>query len=115
MIKYPKEVKFRFSGFDWSLKFIDLNREDFGETYLDRKEVMIYYKDRSTQDVAETVLHELLHVVFYDVADSIFHFDAESVHKKEENSIRVMSPRLFQLLRDNHKLMDFLSDMIKEC
>jgi hypothetical protein len=114
-MKYPKEVKFKFSGFDWSIKFIDLATEDFGETQLDKKQVVIYYKGHAHQEVTETLIHELMHVLMYDAADSIFQFDAESNHKKEENAIRLISPRLFSLLRDNPKLMKFITEMIEEC
>ena len=36
---YPSCLPFRFMGFDWSIKFIDIEASDFGETDSDKKEV----------------------------------------------------------------------------
>jgi len=112
--RYPETLDFHFLGFDWEIKFIDIEATDFGETDPDQKEVRIYYKNRSNQNVIETLIHELEHVVMFELAESVFHYDAEKAHQKEENLIRLTSPRLFAILRDNIHLMDFIVKRIKE-
>jgi hypothetical protein len=115
-MKYPKEHKFKSSGFDWTLKFLDIHDvERSGLTVYDQKEVLVYTKNHSHQHVTETLIHELIHVLMYDATDAIFQFDAETNHKKEENAIILLSPRLFALLRDNPKLLKLITEMIGAC
>lgn len=112
--RYPDELSFRFSGFDWTIKFLEIDTDRFGDTDTDSKEVKIYYKGKSDQNIIETLIHELVHVAVFDLADSIFHFDVDDVDKKEENLIRLTSPRIFAIMRDNPKLVDFIVKKIKE-
>jgi len=112
--RYPEQLTFRYLGFDWTIKFIDIEASDFGETDRDLKEVRIYYKNRSNQNVIETLIHELEHVVMFELSDAIFNHDTESLNKREENLIRLTSPRVFAILRDNIKFMDFIVKKIKE-
>jgi len=114
-MNYPKELKFKASGFDWKLKFIDITHDNFGETLMDKKEVVLFHRDHSHQEITETLIHELFHVVMYDSADAIFQFDTESNMKKEENAIRLLSPKLFALMRENPKLMKLIGEMLDEC
>jgi hypothetical protein len=112
--RYPTSIPFHYMGFDWEIKFIDIEATDFGETDSDQKEVRIYYKNRTSQNVIETLIHEIGHVVMFELADSIFHFEKEKVYEKEENLIRLTSPRLFAIIRDNPKLVDFILKKVKE-
>lgn len=112
--KYPNSLPFRFMGFNWNIKFIDIEGVDFGETDTDKKEVRIYYKNRTQQNVIETLIHELGHVIMFELANPVFHYEVEKVYDKEENLIRQTSPRVFSLLRDNHKLLSFIIKRIKE-
>ena len=111
---YPSCLPFRFMGFDWSIKFIDIEASDFGETDSDKKEVRIYYKNRSAQNVIETLIHELGHVILFEIGNSVFHYEIEKVYDKEENLIRLTSPRVLSLIRDNSKLINFIIKKIKE-
>ncbi len=112
--RYPESIPFRYLGFDWEIKFIDIEAADFGETDSDQKEVRIYYKNRTDQNVIETLIHELEHVIMFELADSVFHYEIENLGKKEENLIRLTSPRVFSIIRDNPKLVDLIIKRIKE-
>ena len=96
------------SGFTWKLKFLDIESENFGLTFPDLKEIHIYYKGRSKQVVMDTVIHELEHMLMFDLADAIFLHDVEKVAAKEENLVRVINPRRVQFLRDNKELMKWI-------
>lgn len=111
--RYPASIPFHYMGFDWEIKFIDIEATDFGETDSDQKEVRIYYKNRTEQNVIETLLHELFHVVMFELADSVFHFEKERVYDKEENLIRLTSPRAFAIIRDNPDLVDFIVKRVR--
>lgn len=112
--RFPDQIPFRLLGFDWVIKFLDIETDNHGITDTDKKIVHIYYKEQSDQNVMETLLHELMHVVMIDMADSVFKHDAEKTMDLEENMIRLTSPRLFELVRDNPKLVDFIIKKIKE-
>lgn len=111
---YPSDLYFRFMGFDWVIKFIEIEGSDFGETDSDKKEIRIYYKNRSQQNIIETLIHELGHVIMFELANSVFHYEVEKLYDKEENLMRLTSPRVLSLLRDNHKLLNFIVKKIKE-
>lgn len=113
-IKYPETMPFRFSGFDWQIKFLDIETENFGITDTDKKIVHIYYRGKDDQNVIETLIHELSHVVMFELADSIFKHESEKSCDLEENMIRLTSPRVFALLRDNVELMEFIVKRIKK-
>jgi hypothetical protein len=112
--RYPDKLPFKFMGFNWEVKFIDIETENFGITDTDAKTVHIYYKNKNDEAVIETLLHELEHVILFDMAESIFHYDSEKVHDKEENLIRLVSPRTFHFIRDNVPLIEFILKRIKE-
>jgi len=111
--RYPDTIPFKFSGFDWEIKFLDIETENFGITDTDKKIVHIYYKGKDDQNVVETTIHEVCHVIMFELADSVFKHESEKPYDLEENMIRLVSPRVFGLLRDNSELMDFLSKSIE--
>ena len=97
-------------GFDWEIKFIDIYAEDFGVTDSDKKVVYMYTKDRDNQTIMETLLHELHHVVLFDLSQAIFHLESERDMDKEENLVRLSSPRLFSLIVDNKDFFNWFLD-----
>jgi len=111
--RYPEELDFRFSGFDWKIKFLDIETENFGITDTDAKIVHIYYKGKDDQNVMECLIHELEHVVMFEMADAVFKHESEKPFDMEENMVRLTSPRVFAILRDNIKLMKFIVKRIK--
>jgi len=106
-MKY-KDWTLNFSGFEWKLKYLDIESENFGITNTDTKTIHIYTKDRDKQTNLETTLHELHHMVLFDLADAIFLHETEKVPVKEENAIRLTSPRLFQFVRENKEFCRWL-------
>lgn len=115
-MKYPKEVKFKSGGFDWVVRFIDLQNTTFGDTDTNKKEINIYYRGHPKQAIVETLIHELMHVMMADTADAVFLFEPEAAsYKKEENMILLLSPRIFALLRENKKLVALIGKMLEDC
>ncbi len=113
--RYPDQLPFKLLGFDWVIKFLDTEEvEHHGLTFLDKKLIHIYYNNRDDQNVLETLIHELGHVVMLDMADSVFKHEAEKPFDMEENLIRLASPRIFSVIRDNPKLVEFIIKRIKE-
>ena len=113
-LKYPENLPFKLLGFDWQIKFLNIETENFGITDTDKKIVHIYYKGKDDQNVIETLIHELCHVIMFELADSVFKHESEKPYDLEENMIRLASPRVFSLLRDNVELMDFIVKRIKK-
>jgi len=111
--KYPESLPFKLLGFDWEIKFLNIETENFGITDTDKKIVHIYYKNKTPQNVIESLIHELHHVVLFEMADSIFKHEAEKSCDLEENMVRLTSPRVFSLMRDNIELMEFIVKKIK--
>jgi hypothetical protein len=103
-----KDWTITFSGFTWEIKFLDVESENFGETNTDQKYIYIYTKGRSKQNIVETIVHELQHVILFDMAEAIFHFDSENVGKKEENGIRLTSPRMYEMIKSNKAFFKWL-------
>jgi hypothetical protein len=97
-----------FSGFEWKLMFLDIESENFGITSTDTKTIHIYTHGRDKQTILETLCHELHHMILFDLVDSIFHFDAEKLASKEENLVRLSSPRLFHFLKENKEFCRWL-------
>ena len=77
---------------------------DHGATCTDKKLIIIDNK-KSLQNQKETFLHEILHVCVEDFPG----FDSDNVLKDpEEALIRLTSPRLMQILKDNKWVREFL-------
>ncbi len=113
-LRYPEEVPFRFMGFDWKIKFLDIETDNFGVTISDTKVVHIYYKNKGNQDVLDTVIHELMHVIMFDMNNAVFKHEVNSVEEMEENLVRLSSPRLFAMIRDNPELVEFIMEKMGE-
>jgi hypothetical protein len=78
---------------------------DFGATNLDTKVIIINNK-KSLEIQRETLLHELQHVAYDDC--SLFEHPIPDAEKQEEGLIRFNNPRLFQILKDNKWVKEFL-------
>ena len=78
---------------------------DHGATNLDNKIIIIDNK-RPLETQKETLLHEIQHVAYEDC--SLFEHPINDAEKQEESLIRFSNPRLFQILRDNKWVKEFL-------
>ena len=96
-------MNFKSGYFKWIITFFDRSLHDDGEeclglTLKDEKEIHIG-KIANKQVEKETVLHEMLHVAF---CDSVIISD-----EKQEEVIRLISPRLMEILGQQH-IRDYL-------
>ncbi len=92
---------FRYQGFDWSIggdaKKVARNGNN-AETDLDKLEIDLD-GDRPDSHLAQTLLHELLHV-----ADNAFPPDDQT----PEPHIRILSQGLYAILTDNPDVRRFI-------
>lgn len=102
--------KFKANGFDWEIKFVDIEHDNFGETDKAKKIISIYTKGHTEQIIVETLIHELCHAVLDDMADVIFHLDYDKNADKEEQAIRLLTPRLFQFIQENGPVLKYIID-----
>ena len=105
-----KPTKFKSGCFNWTIYWSQEEADEmYGKTDHSTKTVTIY-KCKSDEITKETLLHELLHVALEDKAESIFNYDPDKKdYDKEENLVRLLSPTLFYLIRENPELIRFLS------
>lgn len=82
-----------------------MDGSDHGATDVDEKKIYIN-TNFNEECQKETLLHELLHVVLNDC--SLFKHPIENDEDQEEYIIRYMSPKLYQVLRDNKELREFI-------
>ena len=103
-IARPKEI--RIMGSLYRISFLKNLKEDCGETRLDLKR--IYINPTMTMDVQkETLLHEILHCCLIDLFCQSG-MDSKNLEIIEETIVLHLSPRLFQVLRDNPKVLNWL-------
>jgi Zn-dependent peptidase ImmA (M78 family) len=96
--------KIKVGCFTYTVHF-QTTDSDHGATNPDTKVIII--NNKSNLDVQrETLLHELQHVAFDDC--SLFEYPIPDAEKQEEAIIRFNNPRLFQILRDNKWVREFL-------
>ena len=96
--------KFKAGCFTYSVHFQPTD-SDHGATNLDLK-LIIINNNQSLEIQRETLLHELQHVAFEDC--SLFEHPINDAEKQEEAIIRYNNPRLFQILKDNKWIREFL-------
>ena len=101
----PKSVS--IMGSTYSIKFVkSVDKEDScGSTRIDQLTIRV--NNLMALDAQrETLLHELLHCCLIDCAYTVP--NEKNIVDIEENIILHASPRLFQVLRDNPKVANFL-------
>lgn len=95
--------KFKYGPYNFEIYYRDDLVEkvgSMGETYFNHLEVAIDSRMKPQME-KETMFHELLHVVLHDIG---FFPDQDT----EEKFIRLLSPRLVQLLTDNQELTQYI-------
>ena len=78
---------------------------DHGATNLDNKIVIIDNK-KSLDIQKETLLHEIQHIAYEDC--TLFKHPIPDAEEQEEGLIRFNNPRLYQILKDNKWVKEFL-------
>lgn len=81
--------------------------EEAGATCLTNKEIAIHH--HLSEDLKrDTVLHECLHALLEDIVHTIKFIDDDE--KAEEALVRLLTPRLMDFGRKNHKLVKWIFD-----
>jgi len=99
-----KSKKAKLGYFTYTIHFSKIQDENHGITDLETKEIWINPKD-ALQIQRDTLFHELLHVASEDVPS--LKLD-EYKGDREEDTIRLQSPRMMQFLSDNKWIREFL-------
>ena len=99
-------MKLNLGAFEYTVFFQENDGEkDFGSSDIYYKRIFINSL-ASKQIQKETLLHELLHVSLEDIY--LFKHPIKDHEEMEEAIVSLMSPKLFQFLRDNKHLREFL-------
>jgi len=109
MSKKERPLGFTYNSFKWTINYIEkgnIDKELFGETFIDDQEIDIYTKKRSEIVIKNTLLHELLHVLLEDLIQAVD--TNKNLNDKEESLIRLVTPRLFCLLSANPTLARYI-------
>lgn len=88
------------------------NNADFWGQFLSRKGVIEIQKEIQGDDLANTLLHEVLHAIVY--ASSLnSEGGALEDHKDEEQTVNSITNHLMAVFKDNPWFLDFLKEQIK--
>ncbi len=88
------------------------NNSDFWGQFLSRKGVIEIQKEIQGDDLANTLLHEVLHAIVY--ASSLnSEGGALEDHKDEEQTVNSITNHLMAVIKDNPWFLDFLKEQIK--
>ncbi len=88
------------------------NNADFWGQFLSRKGVIEIQKEIQGDDLANTLLHEMLHAIVY--ASSLnSEGGALEDHKDEEQTVNSITNHLMAVIKDNPWFLDFLKEQIK--
>ncbi len=100
---------FKLGVFDWTIKYLDFECDDFGETYLSTKEIHIFLRKCINEQVLkDTLLHECMHAVLEDVVETTSKMSESKPEDVEEQIVRLVTPRLHELFTNNPELRDYI-------
>jgi hypothetical protein len=69
------------------------------------KQEIIYHPEQADEQERDTILHELLHCLIFQT-----HLRKKFEEAEEEELVWTLSPRLLALLRDNPRLVQYLTE-----
>jgi hypothetical protein len=101
-----KTLSFTLDGFKWTLYLVDQVTDFHGETQKEQYRVIVNTRGMVDQSIRETIMHELLHCCFGDQAKLVFGQETDKVDEKEEELVRLLSPRLLNLFSNNPQLAE---------
>jgi len=114
-IDKPKKVKIGWK--DVKIDYVDpsffKNNVDCYGQYISRTGTIEIQKEIEGVDLANTVLHEIMHAIVYN---SSLNSEGGSLSdgKDEEQVVNSMCNQLMMVFRDNPWLLDFLKEQIKQ-
>lgn len=98
----PKKIKIGY--YTIAIKYCDDLDDLHGDFNSDNKTIRINSR-YSREQQAETLLHEIMHAVI----DDTFAFgDEETAMEKEEKAVRILSPKIMEVMTSNKKLRKYL-------
>ena len=106
MKKATRPSFFTHEGMPWKIYWLK-ELDNMGETNTDLCEVKIATTGVPEEVLKETLQHELLHIVLRDIMAVLASTQA-SPSDIEEAIIRIASPRLFGLYKQNPELREYL-------
>lgn len=98
----PTPVTIKIGGFLWTIEeHLDVSREGnvYGSTHPTSQKFFLE-PNLSPQKKQQTILHEVMHAVWWQSGVDRM-FEGPEKHKKEEEIIHALSMGLYQVLRDN--------------
>jgi hypothetical protein len=98
---------FLYYGGTWTINYFDRKTDCLGQTFSDKQMIDIFTVDIPEETIRETLQHELLHVVMCDVINTL-HGTTKSPSDIEEDIIRLVSPRLNALYKQNPHIIEYL-------
>ncbi len=101
--------KFKAQCFTYKINWHNSSSGDHGETCTDSKEILI--KNNIKEEIAkETLCHEVCHVLCEDLIELITAAVRGDMKDEdvEEKLIRLLSPRMMQVFKDNPSLTRYL-------
>jgi hypothetical protein len=111
----PEKIKIGWK--DVKIKYVDptfaKNNTDFYGQYLSRTSTIEVQKELKDSDLANTVLHEVIHACIYNSS-----LNAEGGAlvdgKDEEQVVNSMTNQLMMVFKDNPWFLDFLKENIED-
>lgn len=103
-MKIPKKI--RINGFDWSVEEnekVAIEGNIFGSAHYVKQRIFLD-PDESRQKKEQCLLHEVLHVVFWQSGLKTRFEKVQGV--TEEEIVQALSFGIYQVLRDNKMLKD---------
>lgn len=98
--------KARIGCFNYDIEiYKDDVSDNHGDTCLEKKKINLFFNGNK-EVLKETLQHEILHALCEDVFKTIK--DVEDIAEKEEQFIRIFSPRLMCFVQDNQELANFI-------
>jgi hypothetical protein len=95
----------RANGFDYEIVQSSYKSENHGETCRDNKQIFFSPQDK-LEILQDTFIHENLHALLEDILESID--SIEKTDEKEEQLVRLLTPRLRAWICDNREWVKWL-------
>lgn len=107
MARIKRPVSFRLGTFDWTVKYLDVESDIHGDTDKDTRIIRVFVSRDNEQVIKDTLLHECLHVCLEDIVDTTHRME-DKPDVIEEQTVRLLTPRIHSLFSDNGELRDYI-------